>query len=143
MRYIFYTALVLLLTSCSSAANNYYTQTDRNWRGRNMQDLLKSWGTPYSKITIPNGNTLLVYKTDSYRSDNAPASPEVGVHFTGKGAPILTSGANPNSATSWGRTNTVPCYVSFEANANGTIINTHIAGAGCYSGFAMQRRNPN
>ena len=145
MRSILYSALILLLAGCTSVTSNYYTQTVQSWRGGNVHDLMNRWGTPDTKVVSPNGNMFLVYKTESYRSYTAPSSPEVGVHFTGKGAPVLVSGPNPGAASNWNRGGgVITCYAGFEANPQGVIIRTQVQGAGCYSGqgFATQRGNP-
>lgn len=143
MRAILCSGLILLLTGCTSVTTNYYTQTVQGWRGGNVQKLIQEWGEPNTKVISPNGNTFLVYKTESYRSYNAPASPQIGVHYTPNGTPILVTGPNPNVTASRGGV-TLSCYAGFEANPQGRIVNTQIQGAGCYGSqsFANQRGNP-
>ncbi len=143
MRSIFCSGLVLLLAGCTSLTTNYYTQTVHGWRGGNVQNLMKEWGQPDTKVISPNGNMFLVYKTESYRSYNAPTSPQVGVHFSPNGSPILVTGPNPNMTASRSG-GTLSCYAGFEANPQGRIIKTQIQGAGCYGSqsFANQRSNP-
>lgn len=50
-----------LLTGC--ATHQGYAQKVNSWQGRDVNDMLATWGAPTSQITMPNGNQLYTYRT--------------------------------------------------------------------------------
>ena len=135
---------LILLSSCATTTSNYYTQTVQSWRGGNVTTLITRWGRADSTITAGDGNTLLVYKTEGYRTYNTTASPAVGVNYSGSGKPVIVS--TPNTNSSWSRgTMSLTCSVGFEVDKHGTIVDTQVQGPGCYGGenFAAKMGNPN
>lgn len=120
MRFILYLGLTILLSSCVTTTTNYYPQTVQSWRGGNVNNLIRQWGAPDRTISSPNGNTLYLYQTQSYRHLNAPSSP------WNRGAMSST------------------CVATFEVARNGKILNTKIRGNNCYGNehFAKRLSNP-
>ncbi|MHB1222228.1 MAG: hypothetical protein ACYC0J_09560 [Gammaproteobacteria bacterium] len=134
--------LAILLASCATTTNNYYSSTVRSWQGANAHDLVKTWGSADIQATGPNGYTAYVYKTESYRAYNTVVSPQIGVNFTPSGRPILIS--QPNLAPNASRGMGLVCTTLFTANPKGIIIDTAVNGTGCYGGarFAEKYRHP-
>src|SRR3990167_9667335 len=135
MHYLLNFALVILLTSCTSMKDNYYTQTVQSWQGGRISDLVKKWGTPDNKIIGPNGNTVYLYKTENYQAFASSASPAIGVNFNAKGKPIVT--ATPSTNFSWNRGMTLACVTLFIANRNNMIIDTQTEGRKCHGSKAF------
>lgn len=143
MRFINCIGLTILLSSCATTTTNYYTQTVQSWRGGSVYTLVKQWGRPDRTITSPNGNTLYVYQTQSYRNLNAPSSPSVGVNVSQSGRAILSNPSYNNMT--WNRgAMSLTCMAAFEVGKNGKILDTQIQGTSCYGGesFAKRLTNP-
>lgn len=134
--------LAILLSSCATTTNNYYSSTVKSWQGASAKDLVKAWGSADVQATGPNGYTAYVYKTESYRANNTVVSPQIGVNFTPGGRPILIS--HPNLAPNGNRGMGLVCTTLFTANPQGIIIETSANGTGCYGGaqFAKKYRYP-
>lgn len=146
MRFIIvlgYSVFTILLSSCTTTTDNHYTQTIQSWHGGNVNRLVERWGAPDNKVMEPNGNTVYIYKTQSYQNYNVPTSPVVGVNVSPVGTPIISVPPDTNSV--WNREPiSLSCIAAFEANKEGTIVNTQIQGNGCYGsqGFANSKGNP-
>ena len=63
---------VLLLAACLLAAGcatqQGYAQKVMAWQGRDANELLATWGTPTSQMTMPNGKLLYTYR-NAYSQD--------------------------------------------------------------------------
>ncbi|RDI40213.1 hypothetical protein [Aquicella lusitana] len=142
MRSIIVSGLVILLSGCATTTNNYYTKTVDSWRGGHVSALVKQWGPPDQRVTGTGGNTVYVYKTESYHSSGGTASPSVGVHFSPGGKPVMTTTPSLNPA--WNRGMTLACMATFEVNSQGIITETKTLGNACYGSesFASRMRNP-
>lgn len=144
MRHALLIALFALLTGCASTTNSNYTQTVDSWRGGNVKPLFARWGVPSEQVPGPNGTVAYLYKTQSYPTLRTSSTPNIGVHYTGRSAPVITN-TNPAvmNATDRGSIS-LNCTAIFVANAKGQIIDTQIEGVGCYGGsnFAARMGNP-
>lgn len=140
MRFMFWVGLTFSLMGCATSTVNHYTQTVQSWRGGKVDSLLEHWGTPDSKMITHQGNTVYVYKTESYRADTTQTGPVIGLSGNDS-RPV--SAVNTNNTWNRGR-QSVSCNAIFVANAKGLIIETQIQGHGCYGGqhFADKRSNP-
>lgn len=123
--------LAILLSSCATTTNNYYSSTIQTWQGASSQDLIAIWGQPDIKATGPNGYTAYVYKTEGYRANYNANSPQIGVNFAPGGKPIIVS--QPNLAPNTGRGMSLLCTTLFTANPKGIIVESSAQGAGCYA----------
>ncbi len=143
LKTLFALGLIIPLVACTQSKTNYYTQTVQSWQGGNIYSLMKRWGMPDNRMQSSSGNRVYLYKTENYHANAAPVSPTVGVHFTPGGKPLLTTTPNPDAA--WNRGSSLACIVAFETDPHGKIINTQIAGSGCYGSehFARKMGNPN
>ncbi len=139
MRQSIVLGLLILLTSCSTT--NYYTQSVGSWRGASVNPLISRWGRPDIQMPGPDGKTLYVYHTQTYRhSDNRTASPAVGVNYTG-GRPVVVVQPNTNG---WDNNSlSLTCVATFETNTKGIIVGAEAHGNGCYGsqGFADKYSN--
>lgn len=143
MRFITLVSAISLLVGCASTNNNY-TQTIQGWRGGNTKALLARWGSPQDQATTVNGNTVYVYQTRAYPSFSQPPANAVGVHYTGRGTPVITNtGSAVMNNDRLGGLN-LNCSAIFVANKAGQIIDTKTRGTGCYGGsdFTNQYSNP-
>src|SRR3990167_5335919 len=95
MRYFMTIILCLLVASCAKSSR-YYTESSTNTHPNNLIALIKARGNPDIKATNRDGNTFFIYKTGSYRNTTTPMPPEIGVHFTPGGQPIILTNAHPN-----------------------------------------------
>ena len=134
--------LAILLSSCATTTNNYYSSTVESWQGAKAKDLIKTWGSADIQATGPNGYTAYVYKTESYRANSTVGSPQIGVNFTPGGRPIIVS--QPNLAPNGNRGMGLVCTTLFTANPQGIITDTLVKGTGCYGGarFAEKYHYP-
>lgn len=144
MRHALLIALFALLAGCVSTTNSNYTQTVESWRGGNIKPLMARWGTPTEQVPGPNGTVAYLYKTQSYPTVRTAGGPNIGVHYTGRSAPVIT---NTNTAVMNGADRgsiSLNCTSIFVANSQGQIIDTQIEGVGCYGGsyFATRMGNP-
>jgi len=142
MRFLITGLFIILLLGCVSTTGNYYTQTIQSWRGGNANNLVQQWGMPDQKITNSSGHTYYVYKTESYRAYNAPATTPVGVNYSRGGRPVIMDLSNTNNT--WNRgPSSITCTAIFEADAKGKIISSTTKGQGCYGNqqFANTRMN--
>jgi hypothetical protein len=118
---------LLILSGCTASGTNY-TQTAQNLRGANVNQLLKRWGTPDIKVSNPQGNTFYIYNSTTYRDFPSP-TPQVGVHFTGKGVPVILT---PTTSNAWYRHGqSLSCAAWFEVNNKGIIVSSKTQGGGC------------
>jgi hypothetical protein len=132
----------ILLVSCA-ATTNYYPETVQSWKGGNANALVKRWGTPDERLNGPKGSAVLVYKTQTMRNYNAPASPSIGVSVAPDGRPIMTTATNVNNT--WNRNGvSLTCVTAFQVNAKGTILSSVSKGTGCYGSqqFVSRMGNP-
>lgn len=121
----------ILLSSCATTTNNYYSSTIQTWQGASSQDLVKVWGQPDIKATGPNGYTAYVYKTEGYRANYTSPAPQIGVNFAEGGKPIIVS--QPNLSPNINRGLALLCTTLFTTNSKGIIIESKSQGAGCYA----------
>lgn len=144
MRHVMLLGFIALLSGCASSTNNNYTQTVSSWRGGNASALTARWGAPDDQVTGPNGTVAYLYNTQSYRAAPNRNSPNVGVHYTGRSAPVITN-TNPAIMNGAARGSmSLNCTAIFVANRQGQIIDTQVQGMGCYggTGFATRMGNP-
>lgn len=144
MRHALLIALFALLAGCVSTTNSNYTQTIESWRGGNVKALFARWGTPTEQVPGPNGTVAYLYKTQSYPTMRTAGGPNIGVHYTGRSAPVITN-TNPAVMNASNRGSiSLNCTVIFVGNAQGQIIDTQIEGVGCYGGsnFSARMGNP-
>ena len=80
MRHYISLGLILLLSSCASSTN-YYPKTVQSWRGGNDQNLIKTWGRPDGMTAAKNGNSILIYKSSSYRPGITASGPDCMAFF--------------------------------------------------------------
>lgn len=128
MRLITYIVLIIFSTGI---ANAEAPQTVAGWRGFSMNSLIKNWGSPDVTIRNANGNTVLIYHVQTYKTYNRQYSPAVGVNVTPQGRAVITTPSmnpysNPESLS-------LTCTIKFVANKRGTIISTAMQGSGCTS----------
>lgn len=143
MRQVILLGLIALLTGCVSSTNGNYTQTVSSWRGGNVKTLLSRWGAPASQVTGPKGNTAYVYNTQSYRAIPNRSGPAIGVHYTGRSAPVITN-TNPAVMNAADRGSmSINCSAVFLANPQGKIIDTQVQGVACYGGSRFMSRMGN
>jgi hypothetical protein len=143
MRFIVGLSLIILLSSCATTTTNYYQQTVQSWHGGDANTLIKRWGAPDRRTIGPDGNSLYLYQTQSYRNLNTPSSPSIGVNFNAEGHAVMTT--TPNTNMAWNRgAMSYSCVTAFEVAKNGTILNTSIQGSSCYGNesFASRMKNP-
>jgi hypothetical protein len=104
--------IFLLLTGCTASGTNY-TQSAQNLRGANVNQLIKSWGTPDIKVKNRQGNNIYIYHSKTYRDFPTP-TPQIGVHYTGRGAPVILT---PTTSNTWYRRGqSLSCTTWFEVN---------------------------
>jgi hypothetical protein len=130
MRLLVSLGLTSLLAGCAASSSGYYTQTVNSWRGGSVNNLLSTWGKPYSSMVVPGGNTVYVYKRQSFYHANATYSPSVGVSSRTNGTAVIT--ALPNVNTPLNSELSAYCLATFTANSKGQIIDTDIQGTNCY-----------
>lgn len=143
MRYFFCFGLAILLSSCAATTANYYQQTAQSWQGGQARSLVKRWGAPDRVESRPNGNTVYIYQTQTYRNFNAPASPSIGVSTNRSGRTLLTSSSDSNMT--WNRgAMSISCMTAFEIAPTGRILAFESQGTSCYGGesFANRMKNP-
>lgn len=137
MRFIISIGLAILLTSCAATTANYYTRTVESWRRGNVNTLYKRWGVPDARTTSLEGDTIYIYKSESYRHSSA------GMNGSQNGRSVIST---DNIATA-GHRGTLPvsCITAFIVNRNGIITGTEVKGNGCYGGenFVHAKANPN
>ncbi|HEX4044639.1 MAG TPA: hypothetical protein VHZ76_03120 [Gammaproteobacteria bacterium] len=130
MRRIFILSSIFLLASCATTAGNY-SKTVQSWQGGNVNTLLQTWGKPNDVVAGAQGNSVYVYKSESYRTYANNYSPAVGVSVTPTGVPVMT--AQPTTNMAWNRSSTLSCITAFVVNPKGIIINTKIQGTDCHA----------
>lgn len=142
MRLITCLVFAILLTSCSIGSSGYYTQSVNSWRGGNIKDLTTIWGHPHDIIKTRGGDTILIYKKQSFVSTNAAFPPNISVHPRNGGAPIVAF--TPTINTNWNRGFAAYCFTIFTATSAGKIVDTAIQGSNCYmsQSQAKQLNNP-
>lgn len=139
MRLLISLALIIFLSACASTAN-YYTSTLNSWRGSHANALVKTWGTPDTKIVNPNGSMVFIYKTKSYATSRTQGSPNIGVNVSSTGRPVIVS---PTGNKGLSRSLTINCLAVFQVDKNGRISSTEVRGKGCYGDqhFAQKLSN--
>ena len=137
MRFIIL-GFAILLSSCATTTNNYYSSTIQTWQGASSQDLVAIWGQPDIKAVGPSGYTVYVYKTVGYRANYAATSPQIGVNFAEGGKPIIVS--QPNLAPNTNRGMALLCTTLFTANPKGIIVESKAQGAGCYANTSFANK---
>jgi len=115
----------ILLSSCVSTMSNKDPRPSQSWNGANVNELIKYFGTPDSRISTPGGHTILVYRLPSYSTPPPPASPAIGVNNRG-GRPVMIVNANTNGNPA--PQPTLICTLLFEANQQGIVIKTKTQG---------------
>jgi hypothetical protein len=115
MRYISMLLLAVLYLSACVHSPSYYERC-QTWINRDAPTLIREWGPPAQTLGMPNGNTLYVWTTQ--RMDQSPDvavfHPSTGTYYyTGGGVTVKT------------------CQTSFEATAQGIIVDVKVLGNGC------------
>jgi len=115
------TALVtLLITSCATTKN--YEIILNRWVGKNINDLISSFGYPRGSFTIPNGNKVYVYSFS--RSMRMPTS-------TTSSYDLYGNSIYGTSTTTGGQVLTAWCRTYFETNKKNIIIKWRWEGNDC------------
>lgn len=142
MRFVISLGFAILLSSCATTMNNYYTPTVKGWQGGSAANLVKAWGMPDTKATGANGDTIYIYKSESYHAYDTPSSPNIGVNVSSSGRPIIITQPNTNFTANRGMS--ITCTAIFTTNSKGIITETNILGRGCYGNadFAKRLGNP-
>jgi hypothetical protein len=60
---------------------NYYPQTVSSWQGAGEQKLINKWGRPDQTMALKDGNTVLVYRSASYRPGQSANSADCTAMF--------------------------------------------------------------
>lgn len=140
MRFIILLGLTILLSACGTTTN-YYTQTAQSWKGASLSDLSKRWGRPDQTVSNPKGNTIYVYKTESYQRTNTPVTPSAGVNFSGTGKPVIVTQSDANA--NWNRNMSLSCITYFIADSKHVITEVKISGNNCFGGSSYSSRMSN
>lgn len=128
---------LIILFCCGCATTEKYEAKLRLWMGRDISDLIASWGYPSNSFKLPNGNT--VYQYDYQRSHTTPITykvvsnhntqnyvvnnPSYGTYTTGNTKIYQTGGKTFNY---W-------CKTFFEVNKSNIIVNWRWEGNSCRS----------
>ena len=135
MRYALPLALIIVLSGCGTTTN-YYSETVQSWKGAKVAALTKQWGRPDNMVKTTNGNTIYVYKTESYKHYNGPTGPSTGISYTADGKPVVVT--RTEMSTSFSRDLT--CNAIFTANSSGQIVGTQASSPTCYGGSGFRDR---
>lgn len=103
----------LLVLALGCATTEKYERKLATWVGKDVNDLMVSWGTPSETYTMPNG-----YKQYTYSR---------------QGSTVATSSYNPLLQQSTAIANTRWCKTTFTANEVGTIQAWRWEGNSCES----------
>ena len=133
--------LFIVLSSCATTMDNYYSQTVESWRGGNINSLINRWGRPDERMSGPSGTTMYVYKTMGLRNANGPSGPNIGVHVSSSGHPVMTTTPNTNNWTRGG--STLNCVTAFVVNPKGIITEVNFEGPRCYANQTFQENKSN
>lgn len=128
MRYFVLTILSSLMISCT-ATSGYYTERGQHAHADNRTSLLKRFGKPDIEVKSPRGETIFIYKTEAYRNTSQPIPPEIGVHFTPAGQPVIITRGHPTMNT---RQNVITdCLSIYTMNQSGQVISVRQQGIQC------------
>lgn len=124
MRKLAIVAVVLALSGCATSAK--YEALLDTWKGKNINELVESWGYPDNTITAPNGNTVYVY--GYHQSTYIPKTNYVssGVGFDGGNLDSRIS-----ISSFGGYTVEENCSTYFEVDSGKTIIMWKWKGNAC------------
>ncbi len=125
MRTLLLLISIVLLVSC--AETNYQDQMIQHWQGKRSEALLRNWGTPELQTYTPEGHTLYVYTTSSFRPTTPPTGSPYTISVPRIGRPVITT---VQTSTDYGLSQ-LKCETIFEANKQGYIINAKIEGNNC------------
>lgn len=132
MRHVISLCIALLLTSCAATSSTYYANSIQSWRGAPVAELLNRYGQPDIKYPDQKGNTLYIYKIQTYRNATLPTSPQIGVNVAG-GRPVIVDTPNTNFAAMRSTTLVLSCLTTFIVNPAGQIIAVRTEGNACLS----------
>ncbi|MCB2182459.1 MAG: hypothetical protein KQH63_10565 [Desulfobulbaceae bacterium] len=121
----------VLLVSCASldtSSNEPYKRVCQSWMGHNINELIRSWGYPQRKDSMPNGNTLYTYDKRSVEQTPVVTSP--GVTTYNKAYGTVYKYQSPGITTG-GDIVTYYCITSFEVDGNGKIVFWRFEGNSC------------
>jgi hypothetical protein len=66
MRFFILMIVVLSMVACNASKYQYQSQQNYNsWKGRNIADLQKQWGSPDQVLHARDGSSYYVYSTNS------------------------------------------------------------------------------
>lgn len=140
MRFIILLGVAILLSGCGTTTN-YYTQTVQSWNGSNLKDLNKRWGKPDQIVNTPHGETVYLYKTESYQRTTTPNGPSTGISYTADGRPVVVT--RQNFGGNGNRNMTVHCFTYFIADPKGKIVEVKNSGGSCFANTSFIERMGN
>lgn len=127
MRTLFVLSLIIFLVAC--ATNNDYVKVLDTWRGKQLENLLQSWGAPDQVISIPGGNTYYVYSAQSIQSAPGPYIPTFATFSNNENKAVMGTIMMPSPPSLY----VLTCRTWFEVNKNNKIVNVGAKGNYCYA----------
>lgn len=126
---------IIFIGGC--ATTEKYEENLRSWVGRDISNLIASWGYPSNSFKLPNGNTVYQYNyqrsyttpityntVSNYNTNNyAINNPSYGTYTTGSTKTYQTGGQTFNY---W-------CKTFFEVNKSNIIVKWRWEGNSCRS----------
>ena len=129
---------VMTLAAC--ATENNYSLAVRSWQGANENQLFHIWGYPDSIQRLPNGQRLLVYRSNDKGRNPMFTTPGNTVVSTSGGASTISSSP---TVVSGGGTYHYYCTTWFAVNKAGRVVNTSFRGNNCIASSAFVQRQSN
>jgi hypothetical protein len=134
--------LALTLSGCGANVNSNYSEAATSWRFAPANQLVRSWGAPSQEVSLPNGNKVLIYSKESYRSYPVASfnTPTMAVSQNGT---VIMQPPNPTASPTTAEY-LLRCITTFEVDPHNVIVDVRAQGNNCSgdSGFLMGRSNP-
>lgn len=92
------------------------------WEGKDINDLIYSWGPPGSTFTMPNSNKMFTW-------DKVKVGPTIT--STSGSAVYVGSGISVGGGSSLSTTEVFDCHTTFVTNPAGTILSWTLKGNSC------------
>ena len=119
-RVIILAIFLVILTGCATSAK--YNAILDSWMGKDVNNLVNSWGYPQNSFKAPNGNTVYVYgHSGSYTMPTQ----------TNTTHNVVGNTVYSNSQTTGGQTLNFWCRTFIEANEQNIIVNWRWEGNNC------------